>query len=245
MIQSVHRALDILEYLAAHPEGPVPLGQIAEALGLNLATCANLTKTLVSRGYAQQAGPREGYELGPMAHYLVRHGPYSRDIVTAAAPILSDLAAALGENLVLSRLHGTRLFMLSEAHGDEALQVRRDLLLVDDAYRTANGRLLLAYLNDTDLEAFLRQKGLPGAVWPHAADETRLPQQLAALRAAGQYDDVSPEGLVRAAFPVRRGEKVVAALGLYAPGFRFKGRQKEQGLRRMAEAAEAISRALG
>jgi len=241
MIQSVHRALDILEYLADQPEAPTPLGQLADALGLNLATCANLTKTLVTRSYVEQAGPREGYRLGPMAHYLVRHGAYSRDLVAAAEPLLAALGAELKEHLVLSRLQGARLFMLSEAHGDEALQVRRDLLLVDDAYRTANGRLLLAYLSEPELAAFLRLQGPPGAVWEHARDESRLLAQLAGIREQGYYVDVSPEGLARASFPVRRGGKVVAALGLYAPEFRFKGKHKEHGLRLLAEGAQELS----
>jgi DNA-binding IclR family transcriptional regulator len=244
MIQSVHRALDILEYLARQPEQPIPLGQIAEGLGLNLATCANLIKTLVTRSYVEQAGPREGYQLGAMAHYLVREGPYCRDIVTVAEPLLADLAAELGENLVISRLHQARLFMLAEAHGDEALQVRRDLLLVEDAYLTANGRLLLAYLDEPGLAAFLRAKGLPGEAWYPDRDEAYLRQQLGAIREAGQYVDVSPQGLARAAFPIWQRGKVVAALGFYAPEFRFKGQKREEALQRLQRAAEEISERL-
>lgn len=244
MIQSVHRALDILEYLARQPEQPIALGQIAEGLGLNSATCANLIKTLVTRSYVEQAGPREGYQLGPMAHYLVREGAYCRDIVSLAEPMLADLAQELGENLVISRLHQARLFMLAEAHGDQALQVRRDLLLVDDAYLTANGRLLLAYLDEPGLSAFLRAKGLPGKAWPTAADEEHLRQQLGAIRKQGHYDDLSPQGLVRAAYPVWQRGKVVAALGLYAPEFRFKGQKRVQGLARLKRAAEEISEGL-
>lgn len=244
MIQSLHRAFDILEYLAQHPDQPEPLGQIAEATGLNLATCANLIKTLMTRSYIEQVGPREGYLLGPMAHYLVRHGSYGRDIVAVAEPLLAGLATEVREHLVLSRLQGTRLFMLSEAEGDEVFQVRRDLTMVDDAYRTANGRLLLAYLSAAELTAFLRQKGVPGAVWPDAATEERLRQQLGAVRQLGRYIDTTPEGLARASFPIWQHGKVVAALGMYAPRFRFVRDRKEKGLKRLEEAAHEISKRL-
>lgn len=244
MIQSLHRAFDILEYLAERPDQPTPLGQIAEATGLNLATCANLIKTLVTRSYVEQVGPREGYLLGPMAHYLVRKGTYGRDLVAVAEPLVVALAEEIQEHVVLSRLHGARLFMISEAEGDEVLQVRRDLVLVDDAYRTANGRLLLAYLSETELAAFLRQQGAPGATWPHASDETRLRQQLAAIREVGKYVDTTAAGLARASFPVWQHGKVVAALGMYAAEFRFVKHRRELGLRRLEETAQEISRRL-
>lgn len=244
MIQSLHRAFDILEYLAERPDQPTPLGQIAEATGLNLATCANLIKTLVTRSYVEQVGPREGYLLGPMAHYLVRKGPYGRDIVAVAEPLVAALAEEIKEHVVLSRLHGTRLFMVSEAQGDEVLQVRRDLMLVDDAYRTANGRLLLAYFSEAELAAFLRQKGLPGETWHQARDEQRMRQQLGAIREAGKYVDATEQGLARASFPVWRHGRVVAALGMYAAEFRFVKQRREQGLRRLEETAQEISRQL-
>lgn len=134
--------------------------------------------------------------------------------------------------------------MLSEAHGEALLQLRRELVLVDDVYRTANGRLLLAYLAEADLQAFLRQRGLPGTAWEEVADEAGLRAALGQIRGAGCFFDVSPQQVARASFPVRQGERVVAALGLYAPEFRFRGQVRERALRRLAEAAEAISAGL-
>jgi IclR family acetate operon transcriptional repressor len=49
-IQSVTRALDILEYMARQ-RGEVSLASISEALGLNVSTCHHLIKTLVARNY--------------------------------------------------------------------------------------------------------------------------------------------------------------------------------------------------
>jgi DNA-binding IclR family transcriptional regulator len=134
--------------------------------------------------------------------------------------------------------------MLSEAEGDEVFQVRRDLMLVDDAYRTANGRLLLAYLSEAELVTFLRQKDVPGEVWPHANTEERLRQQLGAIRRIGSYIDTTPSGLARASFPIWQHGKVVAALGMYAPEFRFVGQRREQGLKRLEETAQEISQQL-
>lgn len=49
MIQVIHRALDILEYISQGPKKEFSLGEIAEYTGLNSSTYANIIKTLVKR----------------------------------------------------------------------------------------------------------------------------------------------------------------------------------------------------
>ena len=56
MIQVIHRALDIVEFIARDPDKEFGLGEIAESLELNKGTCANIIKTLVNRGYLDQSG---------------------------------------------------------------------------------------------------------------------------------------------------------------------------------------------
>lgn len=242
MIQSVHRALDVLEYLADHPGQPQALGDIASAVGLNLSTCANLLKTLVSRSYAEQPVPRGGYSLGPMAHYLVRRGPYHGELVGRAEPPLRELARAVPENYVLARLHQGRLFMLCQVEGVGDLQVREEIVLADDVYRTANGRLLLAYLAPEELAEWVAARGLPGEVWPEVTSEGELRAALETIHQAGTYEDVMNQQIARASYPVREGDRVVAALGVFAPAFRFTGEYRDQALAGLRKVAGEISR---
>jgi IclR family transcriptional regulator, KDG regulon repressor len=241
MIQSLERALDFLEYLSQRPGEPVTGATLADHFDLNRSTALSLLKTLLVRGYVEQAAPRGGYLLGPMAYYLVRHGPYARDIVTAAEPVLTALAAELQEHLVLARLHRDRLFMLYHAESDQVLSLRSDLVMAQDLYRTANGRLLLAYLPEAELAAFLSRRGLPGAEWSQVGTEQELRLVLEELRAAGRYVDQTDQGVVRASYPVWQDGKVVAALGLYAPAYRLGYEARKRALAALALAAEQIS----
>ncbi|WP_373515471.1 helix-turn-helix domain-containing protein [Persicitalea sp.] len=59
MIQVIHRALDLLELIAIEPNQPKALGELADTLGLNHGTCANILKRLVNRGYVEQAAAKE------------------------------------------------------------------------------------------------------------------------------------------------------------------------------------------
>ena len=49
MIQVIHRALNILELIARDRNKEYGLSEIADRLGLNHGTCANIIKTLVVR----------------------------------------------------------------------------------------------------------------------------------------------------------------------------------------------------
>ena len=64
MIQVVNRALDILEFIAKDKNKIYSLTEIADALELNHATCANIIKTMVNRNFIDQIGHKKGYRLG-------------------------------------------------------------------------------------------------------------------------------------------------------------------------------------
>jgi len=53
MVQSLLRALDILELVSASVDG-IRLNEVVEALGLRKSTAHNLMRTLISRGYLEQ-----------------------------------------------------------------------------------------------------------------------------------------------------------------------------------------------
>lgn len=243
-MQSVHRALDILEFLAERPSEPQPLSDIAASAGLHLSTCANILKTLVARSYAEQPVPRGGYMLGPMAQYLVRHGAYRRDLVALTEPLLRELATHIPENFVLARLHQGRLFMLCQVSGEGAIQVRDDIVLADDVYYAANGRVLLAHASAQTVQSIVATRGLPGDSWPEVQSLEELQAALAAIRSREVFADVTPRQVARVSCPLRQGEQIVAAVGLYAPAFRFTGDYRERAIGGLQALAAQVSEQL-
>ena len=241
MIQVLHKAFDILELLAAAADRPKGLRQIADALGLHQATCANILKTMIHRGYVEQVAPKKGYLLGPMAYYLAGSRPYRRDLLKAAEPAMAELAKDVHETVVLITLYQCKRFMLCEARGDQDLQVRSDIISSDEVYETATGRLLLAYLPPEQLKAFVTMRGLPTDAWPEAQSQTGFEVALEDIRKAGKVVNVCKPQVAAAAFPIRDGEAVTAALGLYLPRFRFKGSHRKRVLASLEKSATEIS----
>jgi DNA-binding IclR family transcriptional regulator len=244
MIQVLHRAFDILELLAGQSSVPLPLGQIAQQTQLHPATCANILRTLMTRGYVQQSSRRQGYTLGPMAWRLGQAAVSCESLVGTAQPILAELAGRVQETVLLAVLQQDRRLTLLEIEGKQDLQVRAEAVASDDVYQTVTGRLLLAYLAPGQLETFIARCGLPGPRWPGIESKEDLLIALAKIQRRGQIVDVPKPQIAAAAFAVHCRESVVAAIGVFLPKLRFKGQHKDTLLEQMETVAREISKQL-
>jgi IclR family transcriptional regulator, pca regulon regulatory protein len=100
LLQSVSRALDVLEAFAEKPDAK-SLSEIAAAAGVNKSAAQRITQTLLNRGYLEQ-NERGGLTLGRLL--LDRSFDYLRSnaLIEKSMPILNDLRAATGERIDLS-----------------------------------------------------------------------------------------------------------------------------------------------
>lgn len=241
MIQVVHRALDILEIIAADPEKPKSLGEIANTLGLNHGTCANIMKTLVSRKYLEQVGTKKGYILGSRSYTLSGNDAYRKDLIEAAAPEMEKLTAATNENSLLAVLSGDKRIAIHRISAEQELQVRTaDEKYVYDA---ASGRLLFAMLTDAEIERFTNKYGVPSAeMWSEASSEERLRAVVAQIRREECAFQVLPgRQVVGLAVPVFKHDRIVASLSIYLPEYRFMAIDKMTLVNQLKSTAQKIS----
>ena len=244
MIQVLNRAFDVLEWLAEHPDQPQPLSAIAGALKLNTGTCANIIKTMIQRGYIEQIAPKKGYQLGARLTYLAQQSRRHHRLLAVAEPWITRLAQQAGENVLLVTLQHFRRSILCHANGNQLLQLRPDYLMREDVYQVPTGRLLLAYLPEEELNTFIQQQGLPGPAWPKADTPTHLREQCAQIRRKGELTHVTHEHVIGIAMPVSEHARVVAALGMYLPAFRFKRPHKQQALTAMRKTCRQLHQQL-
>ncbi|MFH1477112.1 MAG: IclR family transcriptional regulator [Verrucomicrobiota bacterium] len=241
MIQVLHKAFDMLEYLAQTPRQRLKLNEIAGHLKMNAGTCANILKTMVQRQYVDQANVRGGYLLGPMIYYLSRFSAYRGDLVSAAEPLMASLVRQVNETALLVILRGQERFVILQIDGNQNVQVGRDMFQKDVVYQSATGRLLLAHLNTEEVNAFIDKEGLPGSRWPEAESLTNLKSALETIRKQGSVYLKTASDVMAIAYPIREKDKVIAALGLFLPAFRFKGAHKTAIMKGMSATACAIS----
>ena len=183
-MKSLHKTLDILEYvLIRNGEGVTP-SEAAAATDLNLATCARIMGQLTARGYLHRLSRKEGYIAGGVIYSLSnRRNVWSR-LREAAIPPINALTAELRRPVNFSVLDGSRRIMLYYHGADEQWQPWPRLFF-DDFYDTATGRLLLAAADPATVEAIGKRIGPPGDLWPEVTDASSLTRELAAIRHNG------------------------------------------------------------
>lgn len=244
MIQVIHRAIDIIEYIARDPERPKALSDVADAVGLNHGTCANILKTLVARDFIEQVGTKKGYILGAKAYSLTGNDSYRKDLIDAATDEINRLTATLNENVLVAVLKGNQRIVLTRTNSEHDLQVRTPDH--KDAYNAASGRLLLAFLTDAEVAKFTAKYGLPSAeVWPEATTPDLFREALAQIRREElALQATVGRQVIGLAVPIRKADKVVASLSIYLPEYRYMTVDKSRLVRDLFAAAQAISHQL-
>lgn len=143
MIKSVHKALQIMSYLADNYETPIALSEISAKMGMNKSTCCHIINTLVNDGYVARVPGQKGYILGPAAYCLSRFGNYKSKLVTISRPILRYLYKKLGYSIILSVIEGDEKYILDYID-DGTVFKSKEKIRKDDIYRTATGRVILS-----------------------------------------------------------------------------------------------------
>ncbi|AEI51982.1 IclR family transcriptional regulator [Runella slithyformis] len=244
MIQVINRALDILEIIAVDPEKPTSLGEIADALGLNHGTCANIMKTLVSRSYLEQVGTKKGYILGAKSYALTNNDAYRKDLVEAAKSEMEKLTEVTNENCLLAILKGEKRIVIHSTNAEQELQVRTSS--EKHVYDSASGRMLLAMLSEPDIDRFIAKYGIPKTEsWKEADTVENLKKLLSQFRKEEcSLQMLAGRQVIGLAVPIQKESKAVASLSIYLPEYRYMLTDKTGLVHQLKMAAKRISQRL-
>ncbi len=227
-VKVVKKALDALDCIAEHSvtgQG-ITLGQIAATLGIQPTTARNILRTMETCGYVARTGNKL-YCPGPKCGSLSRGSIASSRLLQAAQVPLSALAHRTGEALVLTTMINGKRLVLLRANGDEPIRVSPELLEQKSVYSMVTTRIMLAFADPDEVDLFVKNTGMPGKAWDNIKTRENLLAVLEDIRAAGFAEHVSKSGVAQVAFPVTCDRKLVAALGMHLPAFRYDdGRRK-------------------
>lgn len=139
-VQSVDRALDILELLASRP-GTLGVTEVAREAGLAPGTAHRLLVGLVRRGWVRQ-DPGRRYGVGPAALRL--GGTASDKLAAVAAPALRAAVEVTGETANLASLDGDVMVYLAQAPSPHTLRIFAEVGRPVPLHSTAVGKVVLA-----------------------------------------------------------------------------------------------------
>jgi DNA-binding IclR family transcriptional regulator len=219
MIQVINRALDILELIGKDSEKPKSLSEIANTLGLNAGTSANIIKTMVERRFLEKVG-KKGYILGSAAYKLTGSEGYNKELITCGRQELNALTEKINENSELTVLNNDLRIVLLRVYSSHDLQVRA--ASEKRAYGTASGISIIANLPQAELTKFIDTYGIPAEdEWGAALDRESFIAELEKIKKDGFAIRTTSDNIVGLAVPIFKNERVVAALGVYLPVFRY------------------------
>ena len=162
-VQSVWRALDILEVFPKH--GPeLGLTKIADLLNLNKATTYRLLATLEERGYVERVPEGRKYRLGVRAFELGFYFQNQLEVRKLALPSLRDMVDHTGEAAFLCIREGDEAVCIERVEAE--YQVNIFSLRVggrQPLHCGATPRALLSGMNDEQLAAYAARTGLPAS----------------------------------------------------------------------------------
>lgn len=180
-VQSVHRAFDVLEALAA-AGGTASLSDLAAACGLPAPTLHRIAGTLADRGYLRQS-PDRRYSLGSR---LIPLGADAHALLGARAlPVLRGLADLAGESANLAVLTQGRAEYVAQAPGRHAMRIFTEVGNRVELHCTGVGKALLAVLPPAQARRLIGTAPLPARTPASITDPAALRAEIARIRDRG------------------------------------------------------------
>jgi DNA-binding IclR family transcriptional regulator len=151
-VQSLNRALDLLEALARADE--LGVSEVAAQTGLVPSTAHRLLSTLVARGYAAQ-NPATGRYL--MGYKLLELSSGLQDrlgrLRAAARPHLEAIQRETGETTNLVVLEGRNIVYVDTVAGTQSVRLFTEVGRAIPAHTSGSGKALLAWRAPEDVAA--------------------------------------------------------------------------------------------
>lgn len=243
-VQSVDRALQILEILARDGESGVT--EIAGRLGVHKSTVSRLIDSLEARDLVEQNESRR-YRLGVGVLRLAGATNARLDIVQESRQLAKSLAAATGETVNIAVLSDGAALYVEQVAGSSGSQAHNWVGQRIPLHATSNGKVLLAGVSDAEALALLGRK-LPGYTAATLTSPRAVVAQLDEVRAQGYaiVVDELEQGLTAVAAPIRdvHGD-VLASVSVSGPTFRFGPQRAAEAVEQLVEHARAASQRLG
>jgi IclR family transcriptional regulator, acetate operon repressor len=184
-VQSVHRALDVLEALVA-AGGTASLGELAAACALPAPTLHRIAGTLADRGYLRHTSDRR-YSLGSR---LVPLGADAHALLGARAlPVLRGLAELTGESANLAVLTQGRAEYVAQAPGRHTMRTFTEVGNRVELHCTGVGKALLAAAGPAAASRLIAAAPLTARTPVSITDPVALQAEIALIRVRGHALD--------------------------------------------------------
>lgn len=244
-VQSVERALDILEFVS-RSEGELGVSEIGAATGLSTGTAHRLLATLGSRGYVHRNKETRRYALGLKS--LTMATVTRERVAVTSRPFLEELAQVSQETANLAILEGSSTMYIEQA----APPTRMLRIFTEPGNRISlhacgSGKVLLAYQPSRLGEVLLERLDLVRYTASTITDTGQLRSELQQIRRQGYAVDYGEQedGVRCLAAPVFGADgEIFAAMSLSGPSSRLESQRAESLIPHLKRISKALTEKL-
>lgn len=245
-IQSIERAIAILETVANRPEG-VTLAEVSVELGLHTSTTFHLIRTLASLGIVEQLDNKR-YRVGSRLFMLAASSMTETAMLTQATPILEALSRDTGDAAHLAIRSRHEIVVIAKTAATGMLQLSGRTGTTRPAHCTAIGKVLLSEVSPETLDDLIDQLDFHRYTDKTITTREALLSELAAIRTSGiGYDLCELDDEIKCvAMPVRDfARRCAGAIGISGPIWRMGPAAMKKKTAILRDAADELSRRLG
>ncbi|MEA3376502.1 MAG: IclR family transcriptional regulator [Chloroflexota bacterium] len=245
-VKTVDRLVEIIDSFSSS-EPAWTLTDLSRRLDVPKSTLHRFLVSLEAHGILRQDEESKRWCLGCRLLVWGKLAEKSTPLHHIARPVMEDLVSDTGETALLTVYASREVICVEKAETSHPVRLALDAGSRRPPHAGASSKILMAHLPEGEVEAIIREQGLPRLCVNTITDAEELRKELARIREQGyarSYQETD-QGAWGIATPIRdwQGE-VVAAIGIAGPTSRFGEEVAEGYVDRCRQAADRISSSL-
>ena len=246
LFKSVDRALALLE-LVAHEREPRTARELAEISRIERTTCYRLLSTLEHRRFVERDPATQAYSLGLAATGLANTAAHHGALVRRARPVLEEVSNQTGQTVSLGVSQQWSAVVIDEVYPPNPIRLASYLNMPLPLHCTSNGKVILARLNQVELDAYLARP-LEKATEHTITSVRKLRQEVETVRERGFAVAINElvEGISAVAVPILDARnELVGTLTISGLGYQLPPGRLEELAKTLDRAAHQIMESAG
>ncbi|MGF6376322.1 IclR family KDG regulon transcriptional repressor [Clostridiales Family XIII bacterium PM5-7] len=179
-VQSIERALDIIEAVATEQKG-LGLTEISGKVDLHKSTAYRIISTMVKRGYLDKTTDNN-YKIGLKLIEAVSCYINSLELQTEARPFVAQITAKLGLTSHLGILDGDKVVYIEKMDVVSTVRMYSQIGLRMHAYCSSLGKCLLSNYSKDEIDTIMKDCGFIKFTPNTISSLDQLHQEIAKVR---------------------------------------------------------------
>lgn len=247
-IQSVERALKILEILAEYPEG-VGVTELSLKLDVAKSTAHRLLNTLLEQHYVSKDTKTDSYVLGTQILLIANQVQENLSIVEISKAEIHNLSELTNETVHLCLFDKDEIVYIDKVESNQTIRMHSRIGTRSLMHCTGVGKAILAYLDKDEVEDILSRKGMQAKTNNTISNLEDMRIELKKISENGfAIDNIeNEEGIRCVAAPIfNHNKKPIAALSISSPSARVTyDKAYKEFSHYVMQSAKSISQQLG